>query len=118
MVLIIYQAVREIHQRYTNLFDQRLAKVSPKFFDRIFNVYRHPPNCGIRPHISEREQEISIDGLVMLDLVKQCVPRTLHETSCASNGASLLPNLRALMQDSADWRDQAFLLHETNPDQA
>ena len=31
-----------MHQRYTNVFDQRLANVSPKFFDRISTIYRHP----------------------------------------------------------------------------
>ena len=43
ILFIVYKAVREIHQRYTNIFDQRLAKVSPKFFDRIYTVDRHPP---------------------------------------------------------------------------
>ena len=59
-----------------------------------------------------------MDGLVILDLVKQCVPRALHEIFCDANGALPLPNLRARMQESANWRDQVILFHGTDPDQA
>ena len=42
MLFAVYMVVREIHQLYTKVFDQRLAKVSPNFFDRIPTVYSHP----------------------------------------------------------------------------
>ena len=77
LLLIVYKAVREIHQRYTNVFDQRLAKRSPKFLDRISAVYRHPPSGGIGPHSPKVEQKTSVDGMVRLDLVRQCVPRNI-----------------------------------------
>ena len=119
MLFIFYKAVREMHQRYTNVFDQRLANVSPKFFDRVSTVYRHPPTGGVRPHSPEVENgEKSMDGLVMLDLIKQCFPRTILETYCAANGALPLPNLRERMKESADWRDQVIRFHGTDPDQA
>ena len=67
-----------MHQRYANVFDQRLAKVLPTFS----TMYRHPPTGGVRPHSPKVEdEENALDGLVMLELIKQCAPRTLHETS-------------------------------------
>ena len=42
MFFIVYKAVREMHQRYTNVFDQRLAKVSPKVSSIEF-----PPSTDI-----------------------------------------------------------------------
>ena len=59
-----------------------------------------------------------MDGLVMLDLIKQCVPRTLHETSCAANGALPLPNLIERMNESAEWRDQVIRFYGFDPEQA
>ena len=119
MLFIVYRAVRKIHQRYANIFDQRLAKVSPKFFDRISTVYRHPPTDGVRPHNPKGENEKNaLDGLVMLELIRQCAPRTLHETYCAANGALLLPNLKERMIESAQWRRQAIRFHGLDPEQA
>ena len=108
-----------MHQCYTKVFDQRLAKVSPKFFDRISTVYRHPPTGGVCPHNPQGEDgENSIHGLIMSDLIKQCVPRTLHETYCAANRALPHPNLRERMKKSAEWRDQVIRFHEFDPEQA
>ena len=106
-----------MHQRYANVFDQRLAKVSPKFFDRISTTYRHPLTGGVRPHNPQGEdEENALDGLVMLELIKQCAPRTLHETSCAANGALPLPNLKERLIESAQWRDQVIRLYGFNPE--
>ena len=49
-----------------------------------------------------------MDGLVLLELIKQCAPRILHETSCEANGALPLPNLREYILESAQWRDQVI----------
>ena len=57
MLLIVYKSVRQMHQRYANVFDQRLAKISPKFFDRISTIYIHPPTGGVRPHNPQGEDE-------------------------------------------------------------
>ena len=57
MLFIVYKAVREMHQRYTNLFDQRLANVSPNFFDRISTIYRRPPTGGVCPDNAQGEDE-------------------------------------------------------------
>ena len=119
MLFIVYKAVREMHQRYTNVFDQRLAKVSPKFFDRISTIYRHPPTGGVCPHNPRGENEDNaMDVLVMLDLIKQCAPRTLHETSCAANEALPLPTLKECMNESAEWRDQVIRFYGFDPEQA
>ena len=58
MLFIVYKVVKEIHQRYTNVFDQRLAKVSPNFFDRISTVYRHPPTGGVSPQNPKKKKRI------------------------------------------------------------
>ena len=66
-----------------------------------------PPTGGVRPHNPKGENgENAVDGLVLLELIKQCAPRILHETSCAANGA--LPLLRERMLESAQWRDQVI----------
>ena len=54
----------------------------------------------------------------MLELIKQCAPRTLHETSCAANGALPLPNLKERMNESAEWRDQVIRFYGFDPEQA
>ena len=109
MLFIIYKAVRKMHQLHANIFDQRLAKMSPKFFDRISTIYRHPPTGGVRPHNPKGEDgESTVDGLVLLELIKQCAPRVLHETSCAADGALPLPNLQKRLAESAEWRDHVL----------
>ena len=119
MLFIVYKAVRRIHQLHASIFDQRLARVSPRFFDRISTVYRHPPTGGVCPHNPKGEnEENAVDGLVLLELIKQCAPRTLHETSCAANGALPLPNLRERMLESAQWRDQVIRYYGLESEQA
>ena len=59
-----------------------------------------------------------MDGLVLLELIKQCAPRILHETSCAANGALPLPNLRERMLESAQWRDQVIRYYGLDSEQA
>ena len=83
--------------------------MSPNFFDRISTIYRHPLTGGVRPHNPKGEVgESAVDGLVLLELIKQCAPRVLHENSCAADGALPLPNVRKRMSESAEWRDQVL----------
>ena len=98
-----------MHQLYANIFDQRLARMSSKFLDRISTIYSHPPTGGVRPHNPKGEDgESTVDGLVLLELIKQCAPRVLHETSCAADGALPLPNLQERLAESAEWRDHVL----------
>ena len=75
----------------------------------FFTIYRHPPTGGVRPHNPKGEDvESTVDGLVLLELIKQCAPRVLHETSCAADGALPLSNLKKRMSESAEWRDHVL----------
>ena len=73
MLFIIYKVVRKMHRRYAHIFHQRLANVSPHFFDSISTVYRYSPLGGVRPHITRVGHKTSVDEMFMLDLVQQCV---------------------------------------------